>query len=249
MIRPGILAVTNTLGKQVGVPATTEANANSAYVFSTGDTTFGGVAVVKKTTGGENAWQDPSYDNTTGIMTFSGAESMAYLDTDELHTATPYSVQVDFNTTTTTQALQYIINNGQGSGIGWEEFTVTVGYNNLRIHTCANAAGGTTYEAVYDVSVIEPNTWYRFGLMFYNSGGMNYLRTYLNGIVKNQVTLDGKSNSSGYLNVTNKGTAVAMPYNSSNGIAIGNDNVNFTGSFFNGQIKDLFIGKTLFWPI
>lgn len=270
-VRPGIVGIQNFYGKQVGTPATTTSNATSAYVYtkssstdSVGNPVTGTTYTLSKIPTsnpyGNANWVYP--DTVNNAMVFTGTQSVAYSDDNRLHVVAPYSCQVDFNTTTVSKASQWIVDNGQGSGIGWEEFIIYLSNNSLIVSTCASngAEGGSTasgppYNAHYTLGNVVPNTWYRVGVMWYNvggtynsgtntyTGGTNYIRGYLNGEIKFQRALDGTAA------LGQTAQSGRMPYNSGNGIAIGNDNANYPTTFFQGSIRNFFIGRTLFWPI
>ena len=259
-IMPGAI-VPNILGKQAATPATTTANASYPAQLSSGtNVAFGTVSLTKTTTthSGGAAWVAPTYSN--GVMITTGTQSVAYVDNANLHTTAPYSVQLDFNVTTVSPGVQYLINNGGGYNIGWPEWAIQLNGANLVV--LANSRGQSYGQSQYDYSTnILPNTWYRVGLMYYNVSGQNYIRGYLNGvkifqraIAANGYALgagagSGTAHNSNLLGVAIDARADEMPYDAPNGISLANDAANYTSSFLYGQIRNLFIGKTLFWTI
>jgi hypothetical protein len=280
-VRPGVIGASNILQKRISLPesAFTPANENSAYIFNTNATTTIGsgataVTVTKRTANNDpagqpnpqNPWVPPTYDSVTQSMTFSGTQSLAYLDTDTLHVYPPYSCQVDFRPSVVNKTTMYIVNNGQGGGIGWEEFVIYLNNDNAMISTCAanngeggNAASGPPYTAYYNLGKVMINTWNRVGVMWYNvggtlnestgiyTGGTNYMRGYLNDIEIFTRPLNGQAwTGAGGTKTAESGR---LPWNSPNGICIGNDSANFGTTFFQGSIRNFFIGRTLFWPI
>lgn len=245
-IRPGFFSA-NLSGKQVGAPATTTANSGSSYVFTTNNTTtFGSVTVTRK-----SGFTAPSVSNNE--MIFTGTQGIAYLDNDQLHVTPPYSVQVDFYTTQTSKGTAYIWNNGQGNGIGWPEAVIVLNGANLNMYTSSNSAGTSTYQARFAIATnIQANTWYRVGVMWYTVSSTNYVRFYLNGSIVYTHQYSGTSFAADPNNPgggTNTSTSDALPYNSSNGIAIGSDNNNDSSTRWEGKIRNVFVGKTLFWSI
>lgn len=251
-IRPGFFSA-NISGKQLGAPATTTANSGSSYVFvpSASTTTFGSITVTKKTTSPNGSWTEPTLSNNE--LTFNGSQGIAYLDNDQLHVAPPYSVQVDFYATQVAKSTAYIWNNGQGNGIGWPEAVVALNGSSLNMYTSSNSLGGTTYQARFAIkSNIQVNTWYRLGIMWYNTGGSNYVRFYLNGSALYTHQYSGTAFYPDPFNQTggqNTSTSDGLPYNSGNGIAIGSDNANDPASRWEGKIRNVFVGTTLFWSI
>lgn len=282
-VLPGIVGVQNALQKTVGLPSSafTAANSASSYVFTTASTaTIGSggtaVTVTRRTAsnvpngqpGPQNPWINPGYDGSS--MIFSGTQSVAYLDNNSLHVVPPYSCQVDFKPSVLNKSTMYVVNNGQGGGIGWEEFTIYCNNDNIFISTCAasdgsdggSSASGPPYTAYYYLGKAQIGAWHRVGVMWYNvggtynsstntyTGGTNYIRGYLNGEQKWQRPLNGTA----WTNPIDTGRSFStqsarLPYNSVNGIVLGNDNANFTNTFFEGSIRNFFIGRTLFWTI
>lgn len=235
VVRPGFFS-SNLIGKQAGAPATTPANSASGYVFSTGNTTIGSVAVTARNGNGASgpAWVDPTYDSSSNTMTFDGtAQSLGYVyGGASIHVApAPFSLQVDFNVDRVT-GHQYVVNMGQGNGLGYPEFIVDLSNASLTIQMNSSSSGSGPM-AVTISNNIQVGQWYRVGAMVYITGASTVnIRCYLNSEVKVQTTLP------------------ALPYNTSTaGIAIGNDNGNFPSTFFKGKIRNFFLGKTLFWPI
>jgi len=271
---PGTLGSTNLIGKQAGSPAITTANSAYAYTPSTGSsTTIGSITVNKTTTVNQTAsgnqsytWQVPALSN--GVFTLNGRTSIGYNLQTALHTQAPYSVQVDFKTTTTAKDVQFILDNGEGFGIGWSEWAFQLAGNCLHVGT--NSRGQDYGQAWYDYALIQINTWYRVGLMFYNvggtynsgtkawTGGQFYIRGYLNGEKKfqqalspnNTVSQTGTQFTSSILGSAVDYRAVEMPQQASNGIVIGADANNYVNRMFYGQIRNIFIGPgQLFWSI
>lgn len=244
--------VANLPGKQAGAPATTTANSSSSYVFSTGTTSnIGSVVVTKRT---DYSFQLPGYDAPTNTLTFNGSQGIAYYANSNLHVQPlPYSIQVDFNTSQNSLGTSYIVNQGQGNGTGWPEVCIVLNQSNLNVYTATNNTGtGSQQAAFYIAQNIQINTWYRVGVMFYNTGGSNYVRFYLNGIEQYTHRYQGISFQRDPFDPsrgTNAAASDGLPWQSTNGIALGSDNRNDPNSHFQGSIRNFFAGKTLFWPI
>lgn len=253
-VLPGVAGSINAQQKSIVVlPATNATSAPYAYTPSVGATAvINGVTLTKKTTVDQAAsgnrslpWKAPTI--TSNIMSFDGTQSICYGDNTSLTTTVPYSGQVDFNTTTTARGAQYILNNGEGFGIGWCEWAIQLLGDVLTLGTNSNQlASGQAY---YDFARVRPNEWYRVGFMFFNTGGTNYVRGYLNGVQKFQFALIGQASVSTVRGATNQAVSNTMPANAPNGISIGGDANNYDGRMYYGQVRNVIVGKQLFWSI
>lgn len=142
-------------------------------------------------------------------------------------------------------------------------FNLVQNGSNYDLYVQSNANGlASTGNARWDYDQVQANTWYKVGLMWYNiggtlnpttlayTGGVNYIRGYLDDVIKFDIALDGTAKSSGYAGVTNPATAVKIPYvNTNSGISIGCDYVNVPSLNFRGQMRNIYVGRTLLWPI
>ena len=247
---------TNMLGHQASSPASNTLNSASAITLNIGSSlSVPGCSATITITTPTSSYSAPNVLPTlsNGVMSFNGAQSIIYADNTALHVTAQYSVQFDFMASTVAPAYQYIMTSGEGYGIGWPEFSCVLEGNEFLVITNSNnAASG---EAYYEYSTnIKTNTWYRVGFMFYNTGSQNYIRCYLNGsnIFQRAIAAYGSNGTAHNSNLTGlaiTAAADAMPYTSSNGLALGNDCNNYTGRFFTGSIRNFFIGKHLFWAV
>ena len=223
----------------------TSLNQNSAYVFSTGNTTIGSVTVTKRTaTNGGQAWSNPTYDATSSTMTFNGTnQAVAYLPNSQIQVAPlPFSFQVDFNTDKIT-GNQYIMNLGQGNGVGFPCLHIILNGSTLNLTKgTTNATGSST---TYNVGTVAAGQWYRLCVMFYRVNTTNFLRVYLNGVVTLQQTIGtSTTNAAGQ-----GGIPRSVPTNGTAGLAFGSDNANYSGYNFKGKLRYIFMGNSAFWAI
>lgn len=246
VVPAGIIASGNVPGKQVSLPAFTAANSTSAYVFTTATTAnLGEITVTRKTGGAFGTGTTPGYDSTSAIMTFNGTtQAMAYEPSSTVQVAPlPFSFQVDINPAKVTGS-QYIVNLGQGNGVGWPCWQISIGNGNITMTqaTANNNVGLQTWT----LSPAVIGKWYRIGVMYYRIGTSNYVRAYVNGEVKLQQLLGSNASNTGGLGGLPRTVEVVSTMA---GLTFGNDGANATGYNFQGQMRNIFFGKTLFWPI
>ena len=247
VVRPGFFS-SNLIGKQAGGSPITPANQTAGYVFSTGTTTqLGTITVTKKTGGSFPSNTIPTYDTPSSTMTFNGTnQAMAYAPNAEVQVApVPFSFQVDFNTTKLT-GNQYIVNLGQGNGVGWPCWQVSIG-NPGQLYMVQATQDGGVGMSTYNIAIIAANKWYRLGVMYYRVGTTNYNRVYLNGEVKVQTTLGTSTTNAGGQGGLPRTTQTSD--SSQAGLTFGNDGANASGYNFQGQMRNIFFGKTAFWTI
>lgn len=267
-VLPGVAGSTNAQQKTVGLAtsAVTALNTNSAYTPSaTGPGVFGSVSLPKLGTATNGTWTSPSISG--GVMSFGGNQAIAYSDNSDLLRTTitssqAYSVQVDLKTTTIAPVAQFVLNYGEGYGIGWSEWNFQINGNLLRLGT--NSTQDADGQAWYDFARIRADEWYRAGFMFYMVGSQNYIRLYLNGVQifqraigaaytsalpSNSTARTTTAYTSSIGGVAIKQAADRMPANSSNGVSLGNDYANYPQRAFYGSLRNVFVGKTNFWTI
>lgn len=223
------------------------------------------------------AWVLPSYDSPTDTLSFDGTQSIAYLNSPAQQisyagtgsNSAPQgiyqsSIQFEFNTIGKA-GVQIPFDHASGPGVAWPlaYFNLAQNGSNYDLYVQTNANGtGSNGNARWDYAQVQANTWYKVGLMWYNiggtfnnntkqyAGGMNYIRGYLDDVIKFDIALDSTAKSSGYAGVTNPATAVKIPYvNTNSGISIGCDYVNVPSLNFRGQMRNIYVGRTLLWPI
>jgi len=178
-------------------------------------------------------------------MSFNGTnQAIAYLPNADIQVAPlPFSFQIDFNMSTPT-AYQYLVNLGQGNGVGWPCWQVSVNNNSL-ILTQATEDGGDGMSS-YTIADIQSNAWYRCGVMYYRQDTTNYLRVYLDNVVKVQETLGTSSTNAGGEGGIPRTTSLAS---NMAGITFGNDGANAAGYNFHGQMRNIYLDHKEFWAI
>lgn len=168
---------------------------------------------------------------TADYMNFTGTQNVRYSDqtsgtfAENWHVTVPYSIEMD--AMIYDYEARWIGTSGEGYGAGWPEWNIVSSGNGFSFNSSSTNNGNDT-TGIF-ANNVALNQWYRFGLMFYNNG-TNRVRGYLND---NQV--------------------FDLPwipsYNSSNPLGFGGDAIKNSGRQFKGRIRNVTIGRSLFWTV
>lgn len=175
---------------------------------------------------------DTKPTSVADYMLFStGSQNVRFSDqttgtyADNWHVTPPYSIEMDAMLVDFESRI--IATSGDGFGAGWPEWNIASSANGLQFNSSFNNNNVTTTGVFLPKAAL--NQWYRFGLMFYNNG-TDRVRGYLND---NQVfDLD-----------------CPTPYNSSNPLSFGGDAIKYPARQFKGRIRNVTIGRSLFWTV
>lgn len=160
-------------------------------------------------------------------MKFSGSNFIRFSDRTEFHTTAPFSIELEFFVESGDG--KWIATNGEGFGAGWPEWSIITSNGGLVFNSSSNNNGNTTTATF--MTTCNPKQWYRVGFMFYTDAqGAYRVRGYVNDIQVFDV-------------------ASAEPYNTPNGIAFGSDYAKYPSRGFIGRIRNVWMGKSLFWTV
>lgn len=167
-------------------------------------------------------------------MLFDGSRTLRFSENNDAWRVTsPYSVEFDVYLEEGDN--KWIATHGEGFGAGWPEWSVI--QQNGGIYLSSSADNNGNQFSLPLTLAYRTKQWYRVGFMFYTVGSQYKVRGYLNGSqVFDQNCL--------------------QPYNTPNGLAFGSD-WTFNGPtspagaiarVFNGRIRNVLLGRSLFWP-
>lgn len=143
------------------------------------------------------------------------------------HMTAPYSFEIEFFMNSGDN--RWIATNGEGFQAGWPEWSIIVSGGAL-VYNSSSTNNGNTTSATF-LSSINFNQWYRVGFMFYlDSQSKPRVRGFVNDVQKFDVE-------------------TTEPYDSPNGIAIGNDFTRGNNRGFLGRIRNVWLANSLFWTV
>lgn len=161
-------------------------------------------------------------------LVFTGTQRIRYTDSSFWRASDPFSIELEFQTTTPA-STQVLFNIGGDLSTNYPEIMINVISGGIAVHTNTNNASPNQTNMLIPINTLAANTNYRVGVMVYNSGGLR-IRGYFNGYA----TFDQSINST-------------PPRDSTGGVSIGASLG--SGSYLTGTIKTLSVGRSLFWKI
>ena len=157
-------------------------------------------------------------------LQFNGSQVLRYPANSDFHDTGNYSVELEFYIDVATTGYAYIATVGEGYGIGWPEWHIIQTPTTIDFSSSSNNNGVTSDASL--LTNFNLQQWYRVGIMFFN----NMAYGFVNDIQVFSI-------------------ACSVPYTSTNGLAIGCDYAKYSGRFFTGKIRNMTIGKSLFWSL
>lgn len=178
--------------------------------------------------------------NVGDYMVFDGTKAVRFSENsnypDNWHVTAPYSVECEVFLDTSDEG-RWIGTVGEGYGIGWGEWSIVQSGGGIYLNSSADNNGNQF--TIPFVTSAATKQWYRLGFMFYTDANNVFrIRTYCNDVK----VID---------------QACSVPYNTSNGMSWGSDWA-FTGPgssspimsrVFKGRIRNVQVGRSLFWTV
>lgn len=169
---------------------------------------------------------DPKPATVSDYMEFAGTQIVRFSDRSDWHVVAPYSIEMEVYPVDT--ANRMIGTEGEGFASGWPEWAISQTGGALRFNTSWT---NNAYDAGANfVNTYGLNQWYRLALMFYLDGTQNRVRGYTNGIQVFDIP-------------------ITQPLDTTQRLAIGGDAVARADRMFKGRIRNVTIGKSLFWTV
>lgn len=170
-------------------------------------------------------------------LNFDGTKSLRFSENaNNWKVTSPYSVELECYCENTLDG-KWIATNGEAFGGGWGEWSIIQSGGKIILVSSADNNGNQF--SLDMVPSLLAKRWYRLGFMFYTVGSQYRCRTYTNGVQTNDV-------------------ACLIPYNTANGMCFGadwsyndpsNTNPNWLGRRWTGRIRNVTIGRSLFWTV
>ena len=207
------LSVAKSLFWPIGIPN----YSNVVYSIINGQITGGGTPISGDT--------PPTVSGND--LVFDGSQRIRYADSPNFRATPPYSVEFEFKADSVS-ATQILFNIGGDLITEFPELMININASaGLMFFTNADNINPNQSAVFAANGTLQTNTWYKVGLMIYNSGGTR-ARGYFNDVQAFDISINPPRDS------TN---------GSSFGASLG------TGAYLDGSLRNLRIGQSVFWPI
>ena len=190
-------------------------------------------APTNQVSGGQASMTNNARPSTVNdYMNFTGTQAVRFSNNGgNWHLTSPYSLEMEVFIDSV--GTRWIATLGEGFGAGWPEWAIS--HNGTDIIFTSSTDNNSYTTNLPLVKNYNPKQWYRLGFMFYTVDSKTMIRGYVNGIKVFEALMP-------------------VPYTTANGMSIGSDwayNTSAGGQsrIFKGRIRNVSIGRSLFWTV